>query len=106
MVLLDVPDPLGCPLLRRWASGIFRSLAPYHCLSPLNADLFSLGPRAAGKPISLSSVRQALRLDPELAARFCASARQALTAAAPDTVSDLVPRLTLLCLPALVRAHS
>ena len=57
----------------------------------------SVPSRATERPISLSSVRQALRLDPELAARFCASARQALAAATPATVSDILLRTWRSC---------
>eukprot|EP00439_Symbiodinium_sp_Y106_P047847 s2604_g6.t1 len=44
-----------------------------------------------------ASVRQAIRLDPELAARFCASARLALVEATPATVSDILLRTWRSC---------
>ena len=52
---------------------------------------------AAGNAVTLSSVRQAIRLDPELAARFCASARLALVEATPATISDILLRTWRSC---------
>ena len=45
---------------------------------------------AAKNAVTLSSVRQAIRLDPDLATCFCSSARLALAEATPDRVSDIL----------------
>ena len=106
-----VPDPLGCPLLRRRASGIFHSLAPYHCLSPLKADLFRLGPRGSRSPSPLFArlFVLILNLRPAFVHRHVRRSLQLLLLQFLTSCSErgaLVPRLTLLCLPALVRADS